>query len=51
MKDEFETEVAGAYREKQDMQLEKMGKLIADLDSENHKMRKEFEQYKEVKFL
>lgn len=47
MQKDFENEVSDAYREKQDMQIEKMGKLIADMDNENHNLRKEFEQYKE----
>ena len=51
MQKDFEHEVSDAYREKQDMQIEKMGKLIADMDNENHNLRKEFEQYKEVSFL
>ena len=33
------------------MQFDKMSKLIADLDSDNHRLRKEFELFKEVCYL
>ena len=40
-----------AYKERQEVQFDKMSKLIADLDSDNHRLRKEFELYKEVRIL
>ena len=43
---EFENEVEGAYKERQGEQFDKMSKVIADLDAENHRMRKEFELIK-----
>ena len=48
IRDEFETTIQEAYKEKQEVQFDKMSKLIADMDSDNHRLRKEFELYKEV---
>lgn len=47
VRNEFENEVEGAYKEKQGEQFEKMSKVVAELDSDNHRMRKEFELYRE----
>lgn len=48
IRDEFEHDVQDVYKERQEVQFDKMSKLIADLDSDNHRLRKEFELYKEV---
>lgn len=49
----METDMSEAYNTnvKHDQQFDKMNKLIAELDTDNHRLRKEFELYKEVCFF
>ena len=47
MRDDFANNVTEVYQQRQEMQFDKMSKLIADLDGDNHRLRKEFELYKE----
>ena len=47
VRNEFEHDVEGAYKERQSEAFDKMSKVIAELDSDNHRMRKEFDLMKE----
>lgn len=47
IRDDFAHNVQDSYQQRQEVQFDKMSKLIADLDSDNHRLRKEFELYKE----